>query len=185
MLFFLSTLKELGWTVVWPGLFAGLLAVLPSLIFWLMRRRYLAGDPKAPGLVIAAFGTELFALLFAVDLAVALGLVEAWTLSSCFKTPNLFCEGPAEVEFLYRVAAWVMAVFGTPLLALVAMEWERESVKFTLQERALDTQRQKPRVEVDGWWIKGTLLRWTLSAFHLWFIVSVPKLKLFLPFLPK
>ena len=116
-------------------------------------------------------------MLFTVDLMVALGLVEAWWLSTCAKGPTWYCSGLQMAEWVYRCAAGVLLV-GTVYIAFVAVRYERLSIDLWKDYDAVERTR-RPRFRIDRWWMRAAMLRWIMSWLHLLWIVRAPKLSLF------
>lgn len=108
------------WPVALPVLWSVGITILLSGLFWIARwywlTRWAAPPQRSVGSVLyVSFGTELFALLVAVDLSVVLGLVEIWRL------------GSGEFPPMYdRIVAAIMLPL-TCYLSAVGLIWERQA----------------------------------------------------------
>lgn len=161
-----------GWIVARPMILAILITVLSSLLFWIIRLIWLKN---------AAFGTEVFAILFAVDFAVMTGLVEVWRLSSCVERSLWYCQNVDEAALLYRSAAAVLWV-ATPYFAAVAVQYERQSINASTAARSKVERGGELAFTVpafDRWWLRAFMVRWSLSAVHMFFIIKDSKASLF------
>jgi hypothetical protein len=174
MLVIIDAIQRIGWLIIWPLVWVMAITIVPSIMFWSIRRWWLDS---------AAFGTELFAILFTADLMVALGLVDAWLLGECVKGSTWYCDGAAMAEWIYRIAAWIL-LLGTMYAAIVAVQYEKRSIELwrTLSSDAsVDGQlTSKPWFKLDRWWVRAAMLRWTLAWMHMLWIVKAPRLNLFI-----
>jgi hypothetical protein len=131
-----------------------------SLLFYLIRRTQ---DLKY------GFGTELFAILFAVDIAIVLGVIDPTSLIR-----------DQEVRPLYTALALLLAV-GTICAAFGAVEFERRSIlgwQTYEQDRAKLSRTEQYTYLAKYWWqpqAVAWLIRASTSAFHLMWIVRIPK----------
>ena len=108
-----------------------------------------------------SFGTELFALLFAVDLCVMGGFIEVWKLR----------------EFPYAEQAYRGASFGFLLLVaflcLLSLRYERLSYEAWMSYTGYTASgpgwwfriRHLPPFIV--WWVRASVVRWFVSTVHL------------------
>jgi hypothetical protein len=135
-------------------------------------------------------------MLFAVDLTVGFGLVEAWNLSSCVKGPTWYCDDMAMARFNYQIAAFVLLP-ASVVAAIIAVKWEKLSqdhwkpinaanalvavprpkgwYRLNLWAKWLRSKWREPWFRVDRWWLRAAVLRWVWSSVHLAFIIRVPK----------
>ena len=125
--------QKLGVDAVQPFVVLGLLSLAPIAMFWIIRNMFLER---------VAFGTELFALLFASDFMAAAGFIEAWWLSGCAEKANWLCQKPSDVTWLYRSVSGT-ALFALIYASLVACIWERNS-EDDRDEREVENPAQVP-----------------------------------------
>jgi hypothetical protein len=128
----------------------------------------------------AIFGTELFAMLIAADVAVAFGLVDVWRLAGQLVTANLppyqavidGCGwfGPnvavTGCSARYRVAAVIM----------VGLSWFAMRVALHYELKLLKSVAQRPYLAYSPpfWW--ALAVRSGIGAAHLWWVFShVPR----------
>ena len=165
-------IQLLGWRQAAAALVVSTsITALCSIAFWLLRKavldrpisRLVKGSPTR---LYVSFGTELFALLVAVDLAVALSLVEIWKLREDF----------AHAKVIYPVVAVGLIVL-TSYVCYLELKYEQRSfaawLKFAggTQQRSTWWERFRSLPTYARWWIWAFVARWFISAVHLAFIL--------------
>jgi hypothetical protein len=146
--------------VVFPIIWSSVVTLACTAVFWTIRWWY--GLDRG-------HGTEVFAILFAVDLSVLFGAVEAWRLTSEVLPISI-----------YRAAALVL-MLATVILCVLSVVYDRQAQDElerhdrALAERASRPQLRQLRSAYRRWTLIAYMIRWATVNFHLWWIIKTPR----------
>ena len=114
-------------------------------------------------------GTDLFAVLLAADIAVALGVVEAWKITS------------GSTETVYRAAAGLLA-FLTMATAWIAVEFEAAANRAHAAALSETQSRVKALLRRDYLdnFVNAYVARLAISSLHIWWVTTTPRWALML-----
>jgi len=138
-------------------LFSGAITLTSSLMFMLIR--------KLRGLGLS-YGTDLFAVLLAADISVALGAVEAWRLGRLITSEQFFRITSVLLGILTIAACWRALTYEKSANVAFA-EAGRQS---TLRSR-----RAHLRKRYLSSYARAYAVRWFIGTLHLWWIARVPR----------
>jgi hypothetical protein len=114
---FIEAIRQLGWrSIAIAVLISLVITAACSIAFYvgrllvLDRKAKILALPKVASLYVS-FGTELFALLFAVDLCVIAGFVEIWRLRDIPMAERVFRTSAVLFAFLTAYCCWLALVY--------------------------------------------------------------------------
>jgi hypothetical protein len=174
---FFEALTRFEWKLVTASVLVSMvLTGVCSAAFYLTRvlvldrpAKHAIGPTNTRSPLYVSFGTELFALLFAVDLCIAIGLVEVWRLR----------EFDA-ARTVYQVSAIIFMLL-TGYCCWLALVYERFSYEAWLRFRGYGNHvpgwwsRVTALPSYCKWWMRATIVRWTISTVHLACIVKIAR----------
>jgi hypothetical protein len=198
MLEFLRHLQAQGWALAWAIVYAQIMYLGFMVFFWWLRQLMFVGPLRNPEPEpYISFGTELFALLVTIDVAIVFGLVQAWRLAGdasidvTIPTAHqdawevLLRASGADWRYTYFKAAAIYIPL-TIYICVVALHYERKGAtcwyEFVASRKAGEpyVRRQFHLDRYLNWLAAASVLRWTIGWLHLLWIVRAPKWSLFL-----